>query len=90
MKFFDRQQEIASLQEIQKRSLTNAQFTVLTGRRRVGKTSLVFHAYQQSEFLYFFVSKKAESELCENYQREIAAKMGTPILCKVMYFAYIF
>ena len=90
MKFFDRQQEIASLQEIQKRSLTNAQFTVLTGRRRVGKTSLVFHAYQQSEFLYFFVSKKAESELCENYQREIAAKLGTPILGKVMHFADIF
>lgn len=90
MKFFDRQQEIASLQEIQKRSLTNAQFTVLTGRRRVGKTSLVFHAYQQSEFLYFFVSKKAESELCENYQREITAKLGTPILGKVMHFADIF
>ena len=90
MKFFDRQQEIASLQEIQKRSLTNAQFTVLTGRRRVGKTSLVFHAYQQSEFLYFFVSKKAESELCENYQREIAAKLRTPILGKVMHFADIF
>ena len=90
MKFFDRQQEIASLQQIQKRSLTNAQFTVLTGRRRVGKTSLVFHAYQQSEFLYFFVSKKAESELCENYQREIAAKLGTPILGKVMHFADIF
>lgn len=90
MKFFDRQQEIASLQEIQKRSLTNAQFTVLTGRRRVGKTSLVFHAYQQSEFLYFFVSKKAEGELCENYQREIAAKLGTPILGKVMHFADIF
>lgn len=39
--------------------------------------------------MYFFVSKKAESELCENYQREIAAKLGTPFLGKVMHFADI-
>ena len=90
MKFFDRKRETTSLQEIKNRSLTNAQFTVLTGRRRVGKTSLVFHAYQDSPFLYFFVSKKAESELCENYQQEIATKLGSPILGKVMHFADIF
>lgn len=90
MKFFDRKREIASLLEIQKHSLTNAQFTVLTGRRRVGKTSLVFNAYKDTPFLYFFVSKKAESELCENFQQEITAKLGTPILGKVMHFAEIF
>lgn len=75
---------------IQKQSLEYAQFTVLTGRRRVGKTSLVLHAYKDMPFLYFFVSKKAESTLCENYQQEISAKLGIPLLGKVTKFADVF
>ena len=38
MKFFGRGEEIAELQHIKEMSLERAQFTVLTGRRRVGKT----------------------------------------------------
>ena len=40
MRFFDRASELADLREIRKRSEDIAQFTVVTGRRRVGKTSL--------------------------------------------------
>lgn len=90
MKFVDRTRETASLQTIQKQSLEHAQFTVLTGRRRIGKTSLVFHAYKDMPFLYFFVSKKSESELCAAYQQEISAKLGIPMLGRVMLFADIF
>lgn len=90
MKFVDRTRETASLQTIQKQSLAHAQFTVLTGRRRIGKTSLVFHAYKDMPFLYFFVSKKSESELCAAYQQEISAKLGIPMLGRVMLFADIF
>ena len=90
MKFVDRTRETASLQTIQKQSLEHAQFTVLTGRRRIGKTSLVFHAYKDMSFLYFFVSKKSESELCAAYQQEISAKLGIPMLGRVMLFADIF
>lgn len=90
MKFVDRTRETASLQTIQKQSLKHAQFTVLTGRRRIGKTSLVFHAYKDMPFLYFFVSKKSESELCAAYQQEISAKLGIPMLGRVMRFADIF
>ena len=90
MKFVDRTRETASLQAIQKQSLEHAQFTVLTGRRRIGKTSLVFHAYKDLPFLYFFVSKKSESELCTAYQQEISTKLGIPMLGRVTRFADIF
>jgi hypothetical protein len=90
MKFVDRARETASLRAVQKQSLEHAQFTVLTGRRRIGKTSLVFHAYKDKPFLYFFVSKKSESELCAAYQQEISAKLGIPMLGRVMRFADVF
>lgn len=38
MKFFDRTNELEMLADIERRSRNNAQFTVLAGRRRVGKT----------------------------------------------------
>ena len=41
----DTDEEIATLQQIQKLSFDNAQFTVVTGRRRAGKTHLVWKAY---------------------------------------------
>ena len=40
MKFFDREEEIATLRKIRENAEKNAQFTVLTGRRRIGETSL--------------------------------------------------
>ena len=33
--------------------------TVLTGRRRIGKTKLILKSLENSVFLYFFVTKKA-------------------------------
>ena len=45
MRFFDRTEEIASLREIRAIAKNNAQFTVVTGRRRIGKTYLVWKAY---------------------------------------------
>ena len=90
MIFFDRTRETDTLKTIQQQSLEHAQFTVLTGRRRIGKTSLVLHAYKDMPFLYFFVSKKAETALCEDYQQEIITKLGIPLLGKVSRFADIF
>lgn len=55
MRFFDRTEEIASLKEILELSKSNAQFTVVTGRRRIGKTSLVWKAYENEPILYFLL-----------------------------------
>ncbi|MGM9832350.1 MAG: ATP-binding protein [Candidatus Limisoma sp.] len=90
MRFFDRREEIATLQQIQKLSLDNAQFTVVTGRRRVGKTHLVWKAYEGMPMLYFFVSRKAEGELCSDYMDEIRDKLGIATLGNATCFADIF
>lgn len=83
MKFYDRVEEVTSLRKIRKNAKENAQFTVITGRRRIGKTSLVLKAYEDSTMLYFFVGRKAENLLCEEFRKEVEAKLevkmgGTP------------
>lgn len=90
MRFFDRTEEIASLREIRKMSQSNAQFTVVTGRRRIGKTSLVWKAYEDEPLLYFFVARKAEGDLCEDYRLEIGNKLGIPTMGRPERFADVF
>ena len=90
MRFFDRTEEIASLKEVLELSKSNAQFTVVTGRRRIGKTSLVWKAYEDEPILYFFVARKAESELCSDYIQEIENKLGIPTMGRVERFPEIF
>lgn len=68
MKFYDREIETETLHRIEAASKEYAQFTVITGRRRIGKTTLIRHAYGSSQMIYFFVARKSESLLC----RELA------------------
>lgn len=83
MEFFGRKEEIYTLRKIRDNTRNNAQFTVITGRRRIGKTSLVLKAYEDEPILYFFVGRKSESLLCEEFRQEIEGKLnqklgGTP------------
>ncbi|MBR5684654.1 MAG: ATP-binding protein [Muribaculaceae bacterium] len=90
MRFFDRDKEIEKLRNICELSRQIAQFTVVTGRRRIGKTSLVLKAYKDEPILYFFVSRKVESELCAEYAAEIEEKLGIPQLGTPTRFAEVF
>ncbi|MBR5674658.1 MAG: ATP-binding protein [Muribaculaceae bacterium] len=90
MRFFDRDREIEKLRNIRELSRQMAQFTVVTGRRRIGKTSLVLTAYNDEPMLYFFVSRKVESELCAEYAAEIEDKLGIPQLGTPSRFAEVF
>ncbi len=90
MRFFDRTEEIASLREIRGMARDNAQFTVVTGRRRIGKTSLVWKAYEDEPFLYFFVARKAEGDLCDDYRAEMESKLGIPTMGRAERFADVF
>lgn len=90
MRFFDRNDEITSLQEVLNQSKQSAQFTVITGRRRIGKTSLVWKAYENEPMLYFFVARKAESDLCADFIQEIQIKLDIPIMGNVVRFSEIF
>ena len=91
MKFFGRQNEIKELQEIRNLSLQTARFTIVTGRRRSGKTSLLIKAYEDVlDMLYFFVARKSEAELCRDFIEEMTSKLQLPILGEVTRFADIF
>ena len=71
MRFFDRASEIASLREIRDKANVSARFTVITGRRRVGKTQLIKRALEDRPYLYFYVARKSEKDLCAGFQRQI-------------------
>ncbi len=79
MRFYGREKELATLRRIREESLGSARFTVLTGRRRIGKTELLREAFADKPNLYFFVARRSEAELCENFTVEIEEKLGIPI-----------
>ena len=90
MRFYDREQEIAFLRDSREAAEKVARFTVVTGRRRIGKTTLIREAYKNKPFVYFFVARKAESDLCEAYLEEITEKLGIPTLGSSRHFKDIF
>lgn len=90
MRFFDRQEELGCLREILERSRSVAQFTVVTGRRRVGKTSLVVKSLEKEVFVYLFVERKSEKDLCDTFAQEINAKLGDVVLGEPAKFEQIF
>lgn len=78
MKFYNRENEIAELKRICNLSFThNSRMTVLAGRRRIGKTSLIKKAFEDSDapMLYFFTGRKAEVALVNDFVREIHDKL---------------
>lgn len=82
MKFYGREMEIGELTRIREISHETSQFTVVTGRRRVGKTELVDKALNDGleAYLYLFVSRRAEKDLCSIFQEEVQAVIDQPIL----------
>ena len=72
MKFYGREKELSELSEIKKLSKRNSRFTVITGRRRIGKTSLVRKAMENEDYIYIFVSRVSETLLCMEAQKIIA------------------
>ena len=71
MRFYDREKEIAELSRLDALAEHSAQLTVLMGRRRTGKTTLMTHALDGKPYLYFFVGKKAEQLQCIDFQQQV-------------------
>ena len=85
MTFYDREAEIDTLREIEENSHRFAQMTILMGRRRIGKTTLLKNAFSspgnpieggRNNVLYFFIAKKNELLLCEEFAREVEEKLS--------------
>ncbi len=71
MKFYNREKELELLKKIETLSHKSAQLTFLTGRRRVGKTTLLRECFKGKAYLYFFIGKKNEILLCEEFSETI-------------------
>ena len=92
MKFYNRTSEIKELQRIQKLSFDSySRMTVITGRQRIGKTSLVVEATKgEGSTVYLFVSRKNETTLCEEFTLLISFGLGTYVPPEIKSFRSLF
>ena len=73
MRFYGRHDELAELSKIRDLSRESARFTVVTGRRRVGKTELIDKALNDGRmpYIYLLVTRRSEKDLCGFFQEEV-------------------
>ena len=90
MKFYNRGAELKELHLLYRQSSSQGRLTVLTGRRRVGKTMLSLQFARKHRHLYFFVSRKTEPLLCEEYLVAIKNTFDVPIIGQIRTFKDIF
>lgn len=67
---------MAALRRCEALSSECAQMTVITGRRRIGKTTLIKRSFTSIPFLYFFVGKKSENLLCQELTEIVREVLG--------------
>ena len=61
MKFYNREEELRMLDETRVQAFSDhSLFTVVTGRRRVGKTKLILRSCEGTPTVYLFVARKNE------------------------------
>ncbi|MGA1862115.1 ATP-binding protein [Deferribacter thermophilus] len=90
MKFYNREKELELLKKAEQNSYESSFMTFIVGRRRVGKTRLIKEAFKGKKLLYFFVAKKNEKLLCEEYKAIIENVLGKKIIGQITKFKEIF
>lgn len=91
MRFYDRTNELAEIQRIQELSFSDhSRLTVVTGRRRIGKTSLIMKAVEDVPTIYLFVGRKNEAALCAEFIPVIAQALETYIPEEIKTFRSLF
>lgn len=90
MKFYNRIKELEILARTLEQSKKSACFTVMVGRRRIGKTSLLLESVKGQKYLYLFVSRKSEPLLCEQFQEDAADALGLQIFGTISRFKDLF
>ena len=92
MKFYNRTKEIEELRRIQQRAFeSRSRMTVITGRRRIGKTSLALRATQgEHPTVYLFVSRKNEAALCEEFAGLVSGALGCYVPPEIKTFKSLF
>ena len=90
MRFYNREKELELLRRIDALSETDAQMTVLTGRRRIGKTSLLRHFMADRPAVYLFLAKKSEALICAELADAIRQSLGVELYGEFRQFKEIF
>ncbi len=89
-KFYDRVDELSLLAKANKLKDKRSIMSVIIGRRRVGKTALILQDFSNSKKLYFFVSKKSERLLVEEFTQEVKEKLNIKIFGEIKSFEKLF
>ena len=91
MQFFDREKEKALLARTREMAFKNhSQMTVVTGRRRIGKTKLILTSNLNQPCLYLFVSRSNEAQLCDGFVQQASQALNTFIPAGIKTFAALF
>lgn len=90
MKFINREKELTLLAGVGESSQKSSKMTVLVGRRRIGKTRLIAECFKGQVYLYFFVARKEEKLLCEEFVGLVRETLGIPIFGEINRFKDLF
>jgi uncharacterized protein len=90
MKFYNRKLELEILNRNLEQSKRSSCFTVMVGRRRIGKTSLILESVKNEKYLYLFVSRKSEPMLCAQFQENASEALGIQIFGSITQFKDLF
>lgn len=77
MRFYDREKELETLSQTRETAFNKmSQMTVLTGRRRIGKTKLMLKSCEGTPTVYLFVSRSSEAVLCRQFCQTAKESLG--------------
>ncbi len=78
------------LRDTRAQAAQRGRMTFIVGRRKVGKTRLIREAFSPDDLVYFFVAKKSEALLCEEYCTIIQDSLGAKIIGNLSTFSQVF
>jgi AAA+ ATPase superfamily predicted ATPase len=91
MRFYNRTSDLAELRRIQNLSFADhSRLTVVTGRRRIGKTSLIMKSVEDMPTVYLFVGRKSEATLCSEFIPVIRRALDTFVPGEIRTFRSLF
>lgn len=91
MKFYNRERELELLARTREVAFGNhSQMTVLTGRRRIGKTKLILKSCEGTPTVYLFVRRSNEAALCSQFAETVARSLNTYVSSEITSFIGLF
>lgn len=91
MESYNRISELSELQRVQNLSFNDhSRLTVVTGRRCIGKTSLILKSVEGLPTVYLFVGRKAEATLCSEFIPVITQSLDTFVPAEIRTFRTLF